>query len=1560
MATETDEKKTTAKGNSKAKRIVLSIVLFMVCLFVVLPLCLYIPWVQDLACRAVVSYLNDHDADLEYEVGQIRIGFPLRLNVEDVNVSRRADSQHLIHIGLLQTGLDNIPINQPYFVLNHLHVEDVVLGMDSLTTSFGMAGSLDELDAQRVEYDPASNQVRLREAILTRPDVNLYLGPSQPDSIDEPSDPWFVSVQRFAIVDGHLGLDISDLSLTDAQRQAPDTCYLDYHHLDVCSLQFEADSLHYDPMQIRGRINHLSATEARSGLEVSRLGAAFGLEDRLLTLRDLDLGLSPDDYLTGELDLDLALLDSLPAGHADARLRAQLDSANLLRLAGPYFPSLRQYWPSSKVQLDVAGRLTPDTLSLQKLALQIPEHVDVELRGTALHPFALDSIAGTAHLTGSLSQSDFLLSAFVAEPSSRSYRLPDGLDVDAVATRQGSRLTAHADLQQQRVEVLNADVTCDLQTEAYHLTASTQAFNLSDFMPDMIADQLTARVQADGRHFSFPGRNTRLEAQMQIDSLLYRSPDGSLDRLFSVDAEATLQQGHYVANLRSRHPHLHANAQLSGTFLPDSISAQGHIDVPQAHLSQLPYGLSQPGLGSLGFSSNVRAFYNGDDIAQVHIVLDSLTYSSDTEQQRFDDITVHFESEPGILDADFSGGDASVTICADCSLHDLPTVIDSLMCEVNRQRDSIHLDFNALQRRLPQMSVDFHMARQNPFYQAFEYHTGYTFRSVDIRALNSYRLSLDGQIVQLTDQTGSIDFDTIALDIRPEQLPTGDAYRYAVHATHIDPRARNSYNIHSAGLLMPDSLTMGLTYVNGNYLTLYDVAASLAIADDSLTLHLEKDPTIYEQPFTVNPNNYFSLMHYRNIETKQVATRGNIRLQGPRDLSVRLYTRKNPHTEVGNQLLFLVRNLDLSYAASVMQSDLRASGSFNLTSSVDLFPDSLHARLRSGIRNIRLGTDFQADTLAFVGEADMAHNLRNMEGQLTVDSIVKLQLDARLADSIDIHGWIKELPLPLVGTFLPNYMQLSGNASGHLDMRGRDMEHAQVNACISMQEAGLNYNDLDAQLRFSPDTVRLVNNRLQLNNYQIFGADGNPFSLRGQVDFRKSVTDPTLTLQISGKNVRLIDNKQIRLPNQYIYGRLPISPNIKVRGTLSKLQVTGSLNLMSGTDLHYFMSDDPLQSSSRIDQLVEFVNFRQIDRMMAQSDHKRRPPVQDAHDEGMDISLKIEIPADVKIAAHLAGTDNNRVDIVGGGSLSLQTDIDGNLIMNGVYDVRSGRVDYKLPILPMAKNFSISNSSQMTWSANDPGDPQIDIKAVEEVRTTVNDNNGSRIVKFLVTISITGTLDALTMTFDCEAPEDGAISSDLATLDEDERSKCAMMLLIAQTYIGPSSTSSMGLGTANAALNSMLNRQMDSMLGNSLKGTNIDLGIDTYSTEAGNARTNYSVKVSQQLFNDRFRATIGGQISSGGDEGQSQGAKLGDMSLEWLIKRDGTHYLKLFRRTNYESVLEGEVIETGVSYIQERSGYKFRQLLLPTSKHRQEQIQQMIRELQAKEEEETRAAEETE
>ncbi|MDE7407004.1 MAG: translocation/assembly module TamB domain-containing protein, partial [Muribaculaceae bacterium] len=78
-------------------------------------------------------------------------------------------------------------------------------------------------------------------------------------------------------------------------------------------------------------------------------------------------------------------------------------------------------------------------------------------------------------------------------------------------------------------------------------------------------------------------------------------------------------------------------------------------------------------------------------------------------------------------------------------------------------------------------------------------------------------------------------------------------------------------------------------------------------------------------------------------------------------------------------------------------------------------------------------------------------------------------------------------------------------------------------------------------------------------------------------------------------------------------------------------------------------------------------------------------------------------------------------------------------------------------------------------------------------------------------------------------------------------------------------------------------------------------------------------KVSKSLFNNRFKISIGGNYSSDSDADSNLAEDLiNDISLEYVLNKSGSMYVKLFRHTGYESILEGEITQTGVGFVYKR------------------------------------------
>lgn len=84
--------------------------------------------------------------------------------------------------------------------------------------------------------------------------------------------------------------------------------------------------------------------------------------------------------------------------------------------------------------------------------------------------------------------------------------------------------------------------------------------------------------------------------------------------------------------------------------------------------------------------------------------------------------------------------------------------------------------------------------------------------------------------------------------------------------------------------------------------------------------------------------------------------------------------------------------------------------------------------------------------------------------------------------------------------------------------------------------------------------------------------------------------------------------------------------------------------------------------------------------------------------------------------------------------------------------------------------------------------------------------------------------------------------------------------------------------------------------------------------DSGGKRTDYNFQFAKRFWNNRFRIVVGGKVSTGSTVQQDE-TFIDNVSIEYRLDNSGTRYVKLFHDKNYESVLEGEIIETGVGIV---------------------------------------------
>ncbi len=1537
----------------KYVRAVIRILLIVFALIVLLPLLLYIPAVQSYVCQRVVSALNENTPSLTYSVGEVRIDFPLEVNVRRVSACR-ADGDTVLYVGRLYTGLNNIPFFQEYFVVNRLGIEEVQLNMGTATGWLTMSGKVDRLDVQRIAYDPGKNRLQIGQVDLSCFTLMMTMlpddEPDEEDDDDEPSRGWDIEVGKLTMDRGeyildrpqsafflHTAFDRLEVAETAVQT-APVSVqvgsvdlaeslvrldldstavipYYDYNHMNFHGVNLSATDVFYDADRITAWLHSLQATEDNCGMQVQELTADFRMDSTLIHAQDFKL-VMPGTDLAGNVVLDYEFFTDPHPGVFWVNLAGKVAGTDVVRYTAPYLPDVATYFPQQQtVNLDVNLYANRDSLNVSRCDVRMDDWMSLQVSGTGEHIFSGKKGVMELNAVIALHHADSLVSAFVAPPDSRSYCVPDSLIfcLDG-GQRQG---TYYADLLMAQGDntSLVAEGTYAYATEQYSCKVQAEHVDLRDFVPALAVRHLTAEATLQGKKFDVRSKGAELKAEVRLDTLIA----SARDHINDVRLDGALADHRYTVTLQSRDPRVGLEADVHGLLAADTLTSEGKMRID--HLQAALFTIFEQERGA--FSSDLRwqLHSDWDECHSVDLRFDSLTYEQEgSKPWAFDNVAMTFGSKPHYMSAVLKGGDCHATLQMDCGVGEVSAVIDTLTREVNSQLSNICLHADRITDRLPQMDLRVSMEQDNPFYPILTYYD-LGFSKLGLHLHNDRQLNLD---VLATDyEYATTHFDTLYARLNPLADNPGVAtpdYAYHLNVMHTALRQRKSYNAQMEGELHDDSVTVHFALVNGLQTQMYDLGASLAMADDTVTLHFMERPIIYGQQLEVNAQNFVQVSAFKHPELQRLGVMADLKMEGPRGFAIGLQTEPD-HVLRGNLLDFTLHHLDLAYLSQTLKLGNSVSGIANLDGTIFVRPDSLDGRFGlhvDGFDALRSDRNVLTATYRDVTVAG--------EKQPIVSAIV--------ADS---------LPLALANLFMPENVPLAGFLNGRIDYTGPERGKEMPQGGLQMVDATVRYLDADATLHFPTDTLRIADGVIRFDQYGVTAAGKNPLLVNGVVDLSEELSAPKVDLTVKGNNVTLFRSDRIGdKTTQYISGTLPANVNLRLKGTSPDLMLTGSVSALTGSDLNYYLQEDPLKSDSKLNDLVEFVEFSKLNKHTTSLLLKSNESV-----GGFGVNIRIDVARNAALGIHLSATDDDKIAVRGGGALQFSMAQDGSTNLNGTYDITSGDVAFKLPMLPVSKSFSIVDGSILRWNG-ETENPELNITASEDVRCTINDENGvSRVVTFTVYVYIQGTMDNLALTFSCAANDDASLQNQISSLTEEERSKQAIRLLVTQSYSGPGVTTSSSMASANGAINALLQQEVESFFNQHMKNTQISLGIDTYDADgSGTARTDYSVKISQSLFNDRVRIVLGGRVSSGEDAGSnSEDAIINDFSLEWLLREDGGHYLRLFRKTNYESILEGEIVETGIGYVMQRSSYRLMDLLIPNSEKRRQRMLQRIKQL---------------
>ncbi len=1527
-------------------RWLLLLLLLPVVLVVAAVALLYVPGVLNQVASWVLPSVEE-STGMKIEVADLRLHFPLTLTVKDATVIQRGDTM---------LTLERADVNvRPLAALGgKLKIGDATVrnafyqmgGPDSLYVgaqidSVGAAASLDfsfkHIDVKHADLNGARVRLLMGPDTTSSPKdsvstpIFITSGPisirnldytmSMRRDKDAPGDTIVASVKEALLSDGHLVTgDTIDIRAGLLQMAVSHGIYgkigaeplpgLDFDWLEMTNAEAMVDGFTMHGTALNVPLKKLTLRE-RCGLTLSANGV-FDMDSTRLEARNFDIR-------ANDTKLKLSAMMGLDSIASKAPLKVKASASVMTADVGRAMPALIPLLAPlpSAVPLDLAIDAHGTMAALQIDTISAAMERIFALKGSAdVSNFSdLKNLRADASLSGSLIN-PAPVAAMLPKGSgihvpplklqAKAHAAGDSYSADLTATTGAGRLALKGALSG---SAPNYDA--DLRLDSFPVRA---------FMPDLGIGAVSGSVKATGRGFNPMARGAKLKADVNVRSIDYQG-----HHLGGVTLKAALDTAFLRANLVTAMDAARANLAIKGHLRPKMIDwdVNGRIDrldlqalgmsdsIMNVAVTLDSRGYMIPGLDSIAADAGLRNLVL--NIGQASVKNDNIN------------LTLHGGEEFTL--AQLTTKDLRLDFDALAPLSELGTKFGTAATMASKMFETRVVNADSLAQALPTFRLTLN-AGPNNLINDYLRPQKISFGRLNLSAGCDSLISMNAMALNFRSGE-SMAIDTLAaiisqsgpqlnLDIDMDNKPgTFDEFAHVC--------LQGKWNLNRGDFALRQQNIQGKTG--------YELGFGLTTTDSIISLTLiELNPIIAYKKWTVNEGNYIAL------NTADMRLAADLTAEGS-DSRLQLTSQPSAAdslaTEPTDDLMLKIDKVHIQDWLQINPFAPPIAGDA-----------SAYLKLRIGRTSINGTGTLLVDNLSYgkqrVGDIDMDLALKtdrsgliSADATMDIDEQKALTLSGVMNDSTRTEPLLltlqlTELPLRIANPFLPQeYAALSGSLNGRMDVSGK-LSDPVLNGQLSFHEARVKVGMIGSSFSFDSIAVPVDSNVVRFNNFAITGSNANPLRIDGSVDLR-SFSQPRLDLALNTANMQIINSKKAK--NVNIFGRAFIDLNAKVRGSMQFLRVDADLALLPQTNVTYVVesagaSAIGLQNDN---DMVRFVNFADTAATI-KADTIAAPSMM------MALNALVDIRQGSTVTVDLSADGQNRAQIKGEGILDYSmspAQPDGRL--TGRFTINSGFFRYSLPIIS-EKNFSFNQGSYVAF--NGPIlNPTLSIYATDDIKANVTrSGENSRLVIFDVILGVTGTLERMDVSFDLETNDDITVQNELRSMSATQRANQAMNLLLYGVYTGQGTTGNANL--SGNALYGFLTSQLNTWAANSIKGVDLSFGMDQYDrTRDGSTSTatQYSYQLSKSLFNDRFKIVVGGNYSTDANAEENLAQNLiSDISFEYLLNDSGSMYVRLFRHTGYESILEGEVTQTGVGFVMRRKIRSLRDLFVFRKKSAQQ------------------------
>ena len=553
------------------------------------------------------------------------------------------------------------------------------------------------------------------------------------------------------------------------------------------------------------------------------------------------------------------------------------------------------------------------------------------------------------------------------------------------------------------------------------------------------------------------------------------------------------------------------------------------------------------------------------------------------------------------------------------------------------------------------------------------------------------------------------------------------------------------------------------------------------------------------------------------------------------------------------------------------------------------------------------------------------------------DLLLTGNYNLKTKNALDLNLIINKLSAETVQAFsLGQLRRAQGNLNGQATIKGAPTS-PQLVGNLNFSKVGFEVAQLGSRYLIDDQKLLFEGQIIRLKQFTVTDTLNQPLKVNGTVGL-SNIPLVKYDLTIDTKNFMALNST--RKDNDFFYGKGIIDANLSLQGVSSKAKIEGDIKIREKSAISVIVPSS-FDQQAESEGVVVFINKKKSVPETAAADSLTNAVF--ANDFVSEISLNVEADDKSEFTIVVDEINGDNLKVKGNARLNVGLNAAGQPFILGSYDLTEG--SYGLTFEVLKRQFSIQKGSNITWTG-DPMNADLNITAIYTTNTapldlmqnevSSNQNIYRQKMNFEVLLTMAGRLSSPNVSFNIRvADKQNLVSNEVITnvksrlnaLEINDINKQVFALLVLNRFFSEKSTdffSSSGGGVnaeafARQSVSKILSDQLGRFASDLIKGVNLDINLastqDFFNGESS-ARTDLSLGLSKAFFNDKIEVKVGRnfELENTSKISRNPTEVFDNITVNYKLTDDGRYLFRAFRKNQFQSVLEGFIVETGLGF----------------------------------------------